>query len=120
MLSGKQRRHWHYNASLVSGGDIELALDEWLKGLSSHQTYLTLASFVNKHEADEVVMADASHRLRLPRYVNAFDAGETATRSLQLAGGICAWKSQDPCSTPLVSIEMVMLRCSPGRIPVEE
>ena len=96
-LSGKQRRYWHYNASLVSGGDVELALDEWLKGLSSHQTYLTLgASFVNKHEADEVVMADASHRLRLPRYVNAFDVRVKLQHGAFNWLAEYAWKSQDP------------------------
>ena len=31
------------------------------------------ASYLNKYERDEVVMVDPTHRLRLPRYVNAFD-----------------------------------------------
>ncbi len=41
VLSGKQRRYWKYNHALVSGGDVELNLDEWFKALKD-KTYITV------------------------------------------------------------------------------
>lgn len=73
-LSGKQRHYWSYNDAWVSGGDVEFGLDQWFKTMSEHGTYLTLgASWVNKYESDEDIMTDATHKLNLPTYVNAFD-----------------------------------------------
>lgn len=96
-LSGKQRRYWHLNDALISGGDIELNLDQWLKPLQERGTYLTFgASYVNKHEGDEDIFVDATHKLNLPHYVNAFDL------RLRLQSGgwnvlaEYAQKSQDP------------------------
>lgn len=97
MLAGKQRRYWSYNRALVSGADVELNLDEWSSALRKGQTYITVgASYVNKHEQDEDIMADATHRLRLPHYVNAFDI-----RARVQHGGLnilaeYAFKTQDP------------------------
>lgn len=97
MLSGRQRRYWQYNRAWVSGGDMELNLDEWFSGLSNRQIYLTLgASFVNKHENDEDIMTDGTHRLRLPRNVNAFDVRlRLQHRSLNILAEY-AQKTQDP------------------------
>lgn len=96
-LSGKQRRYWDYNDAFVSGGDVELNLDEWIKPLQDGGTYLTLGgSFVNKHEDMEEIMPNASQKLNLPRNVNAFDV-----RAGVQHGGInvlaeYAQKTQDP------------------------
>lgn len=96
-LSGFQRRYWNYNDALVSGGDIELNLDRWFKGLQNSNTYITLgASFVNKHERTEDIMTDASHKLNLPENVNAWDV-----RARLQKGGFnllaeYAQKTQDP------------------------
>lgn len=96
-LSGKQRRYWDYNDAFVTGADVELSLDEWIKALQNGGTYLTLGgSFVNKHEDVEDIMADVSHKLNLPRNVNAFDA-----RVRLQHGGLnvlaeYAQKTQDP------------------------
>lgn len=96
VLSGKQRRYWHWSHAQVSGGDVELNLDEWFKALKD-KTYITLgASFVNKHEGDEDVMADATHRLRLPRNVNAFDVRARLQNGAFSLLAEYAFKSQDP------------------------
>lgn len=97
-LSGKQRRYWSLNDSWVSGADVELNLDQWLKGLSNNGTYLTLgASWVNKYESDEDIMTDATHKLNLPLSVNAFDVrASVQTGNLNVLAEY-AWKTQDPC-----------------------
>ena len=76
-LTGKQRRYWHHNDALVSGVDLELGLEQFIKSLEAHDTYITVGgSWVNKHEdADEdAIFVDATHKLNLPEYVNAWDA----------------------------------------------
>lgn len=96
-LTGQQRRYWAHNDSWVSGADMEISLDEWFKGLSNSGTYLTVGgSYVNKHESDEDIMADATHKLNLPLDVNAWDA-----RIRLQKGGLnilaeYAQKTQDP------------------------
>lgn len=74
-LSGMQRRYWHYNHGLVSGADAEINLDEWIPSFSQHDTRLMVgASWVNKKESDkEIIFADATHTLNLPKFVNAWD-----------------------------------------------
>lgn len=96
-LSGKQRRYWSLNDSWVSGADVELNLDQWLKGLSNNGTYLTLgASWVNKYESEEDIMTDATHKLNLPSFVNAFDVrASVQTGNLNVLAEY-AWKTQDP------------------------
>ena len=48
-LSGKQRRYWSWNKSLVSGADAEMSLNEWIPSLEKSGTGLMLgASWVNK------------------------------------------------------------------------
>ena len=62
-LTGKQRRYWHINDSWISGFDAE-----WSVGIFSLG-----GSIVNKHENQEDIMTDATHKLNLPENVNAFD-----------------------------------------------
>lgn len=102
-LTGKQRRYWEkdwkpgYNKSLITGGDVELSLDQWIKPMDENNVYLTLGgSFINKHEKTEDIMADPTHKLNLPQNVNAFDV-----RANLLAGGFnvlaeYAQKTEDP------------------------
>ena len=97
LLGGKQRRYWDLNDAWISGADLELSLDQWFKGLSNSGTYITLgASWVNKYEKTDDVMADATHKLNIPSSVNAFDV----RANLQKGGfnllAEYAWKSQDP------------------------
>lgn len=79
LLTGAQRLYWRglkktLNDAWMSGADVELGIDQWVKPLAESNTYLTLgASLLNKHEGDELIMADATHRLNLPKNVNAFD-----------------------------------------------
>ena len=96
-LTGLQRRYWSLGDELVSGGDIELSLDQWLKGLQDNGTYLTLgASYVNKHEGDEDIFVDATHKLNLPHYVNAFDVRARLQHGGWNILAEYAQKSQDP------------------------
>lgn len=96
-LSGKQRHYWSYNDAWVSGGDVEFGLDQWFKTMSEHGTYLTLgASWVNKYESDEDIMTDATHKLNLPTYVNAFDVRANLQKGNFNVLAEYAWKTQDP------------------------
>lgn len=76
-LTGKQRRYWHHNDALVSGVDLEIGLEQFIKSLESHDTHVTIGgSWVNKHENadDDAIFVDATHKLKMPEYVNAWDA----------------------------------------------
>lgn len=96
-LSGLQRRYWSLGDELISGGDIELSLDQWVKGMQEHGTYLTLgASYINKHEGDEDIFVDATHKLNLPHYVNAFDVRARLQHKGWNILAEYAQKSQDP------------------------
>lgn len=98
-LTGKQRRYWHHNDALVSGVDVELGLDELVQSMASHDMHITLgASWVNKHEDadDDALFVDATHKLNLPNYVNAWDARLNLThKGLSLLAEY-AQKTQDP------------------------
>ena len=97
VLTGRQRRYWSYNKSWMTGADIEWNIDELFKSLQQHNTYLMFgASYLNKHERDEVVMVDPTHRLRLPLNVNAFDMRlRVQHRSFNILAEV-AMKTQDP------------------------
>jgi len=98
-LSGKQRRYWHHNDALVSGADAEFALEQLIKPLDDHGTRITVGgSWVNKHEdadADEIYV-DATHRLNLPEYVNAWGARVNVAKGGFDVLAEYAHKSQDP------------------------
>ena len=97
VLTGRQRRYWSHNKSWMTGADVEWNIDELFKSLQQHNTYLMFgASYLNKHERDEVVMVDPTHRLRLPLNVNAFDMRlRVQHRSFNILAEM-AMKSQDP------------------------
>ena len=98
-LTGKQRRYWHHNDALVSGADIEVGLDQFIKALQNHDTHITLGgSWVNKHEkaSDDVIFVDATHKLALPEYVNAWDARVNLTHKGFSILAEYAQKTQDP------------------------
>ena len=97
-LTGKQRCYWSHNDALVSGVDLELALDQFIKSLESHDTHLTIGgSWVNKHEKDDdAIFVDATHKLNLPKYVNAWDARVNLTHKGFSVLAEYAQKSQDP------------------------
>ena len=74
-VGGKQRRYWDWNDSFISGADAEVNLDEWMPSWQEQNVRLSLgASWVNKYEGKEDIMADLTHKLNLPEYVNAWDA----------------------------------------------
>ncbi len=96
-LSGRQRRYWRWNKGLVSGADLELNLDRWIPGMANRGVYLSLGgSWVNKYEKKENIMADVTHQINLPKFVNAF--GVRANLQVGNVGlsGEYAWKTDDP------------------------
>ncbi len=97
VLTGRQRRYWSHNKSWMTGADVEWNIDELFKTLQQHNTYITLgASYLNKHERDEVIMVDPTHRLRLPLNVNAFDVRLRVQHRAFNVLAEMAMKSQDP------------------------
>ncbi len=99
-LTGKQRRYWDLTKGWLTGADAEFGFESWIKSMREHNTSLSLGfSWLNKHEDDEEIMTDATHRLNLPRNVNSWGA----RLNLQKGGfGLLAeyaQKSQDPSST---------------------
>jgi len=98
VLSGLQRNYWKINHSLVSGADVEFGLENYIQKRQENGTVLSLgASWVNKYEkADDVIMADATHKLNLPEYVNAFGARARFQKNGFSVLGEYAFKSQDP------------------------
>ena len=97
VLTGRQRRYWNHNKSWMTGADVEWNIDELCKTLQQHNTYVTLgASYLNKHERDEVVMVDPTHRLHLPLNVNAFDVRLRVQHRAFNVLAEMAMKSQDP------------------------
>ena len=98
-LTGKQRRYWHHNDALVSGVDLEMGLEQFVKPLEAHDTHITLGgSWVNKHEDADVdaIFVDATHRLNLPEYVNAWDARVSLAHKGFNILAEYAQKTQDP------------------------
>jgi hypothetical protein len=98
-LTGKQRRYWHHNDALVSGADVELELGQLIKPMEQAGASLTLgASWVNKHEDPDAdaIFVDATHKLNLPKYVNAWDARVNFTHKGFSVLAEYAQKTQDP------------------------
>lgn len=96
-LSGKQRRYWDLNNAWITGADVEVNIDQWIKALSNNNTYLTLGfSWVNKHEKQEDIMTDATHKLNLPTNVNAFDVRANLQKGNFSVLAEYAQKTQDP------------------------
>ena len=97
VLSGKQRRYWRWDGALVSGADAEVSIDRWLPALRASDTHLTVgASWVNKHEEDEDIFTDPTHRLNLPRFVNAWDLRASLNSGPWGLLAEYAQKTQDP------------------------
>ena len=97
VLTGRQRRYWSHNKSWMTGAAVEWNIHELFKSLQQHNTYLMFgASYLNKHERDEVVMVDPTHRLHLPLNVNAFDVRLRVQHRAFNVLAEMAMKSQDP------------------------
>ena len=96
-LSGKQRRYWSWNKSLVSGADAEVSLNEWISCLAKSGTELMLGgSWVNKYEEQEEVFADITHKFNFPEFVNAWDVRVTLNKGPWSLLAEYAQKTQDP------------------------
>ena len=74
-LGGIQRHYWEWTDAVVWGGDVEMTFEEWFKPMAEKDIRLLLgASYVSRHEGDEVIYATPGYRLNLPQNVGAFDA----------------------------------------------
>lgn len=107
VLSGAQRNYWRWNNSLVSGADLELSLDEWIRPMQKNGAHLSIGgSWVNKYEKDNGELSWQStedgatkfYRLRAPEFVNAFDARIRFQKSGFNLLGEYAYKQADPNS----------------------
>ena len=74
-LTGIQRRYWEWNDALISGTDAEVNFGELIPSFQQKDLGITLGgSWVNRYEkSDEKVYASPTYRLRLPKFVNAWD-----------------------------------------------
>ena len=98
-LSGKQRRYWNWNKSLISGADAEVHLNEWLPSLQQSGTELMVgASWVNKYEEQEEVLAPPTYdyKYNFPEFVNAWDVRATLNKGPWSLLAEYAQKTQDP------------------------
>lgn len=99
-LAGKQRNYWKWNDAWVTGGDLELSVDQWFKKMQEHNTYLTLAgSWVNKYQStkDEKINTPyGPYKLNLPSNVNAFDVRANLQAGDFSVLAEYAWKTDDP------------------------
>ena len=98
LLSGKQRRYWNWNKSLVSGADAEVSIDQWIPAFQESGTRLMLgASWVNRYDdSDEKVYTDPTHRVHFPKYVNAWDVRVSLDQGAWSLLGEYAQKTDDP------------------------
>jgi hypothetical protein len=98
-LTGKQRRYWHHNDALVSGVDVEVGLEQFIKPLETAGTHISIGgSWVIKHEnaEDDDIFVDATHKLKLPENVNAWDARFNLNHKGFNVLAEYAQKTQDP------------------------
>jgi hypothetical protein len=76
-----------------------VGLEQFIKSMEAHSTHITLGgSWVNKHEDadDDAIFVDATHKLNLPEYVNAWDTRVNVSHKGFNLLAEYAQKSQDP------------------------
>lgn len=97
-LTGVQRRYWDWNESLISGADAEIGIEEYISSLQKNGTSIVLGgSWVNKYEkSDEKIYISPLYRLRLPKFVNAWDARINFSHGPWSVLGEYAQKGADP------------------------
>lgn len=98
-LGGLQRRYWDWRKeSKLFGADAEFHIDDYSQWMRDHNaSWLVGASYVLKHEDDELIMVPGTNnRLNLPKSVSAFDARTHFQKGNWGVQGEYAWKSQDP------------------------
>lgn len=99
-LAGKQRNYWKWNDAWVTGGDLELSVDQWFKKMQENNTYLTLAgSWVNKYQStknENINTPYGPYKLNLPSNVNAFDVRANLQAGDFSVLAEYAWKTDDP------------------------
>lgn len=98
-IAGRQRKYWKWNHSDITGADLELSLDQWIRALQENGHVLTLGgSIVSKHEHndDDNIFANPTQKLNLPEDVNAYDARVNYSFKGFNVLGEYAYKTDDP------------------------
>ncbi|MDE5749465.1 MAG: hypothetical protein K2H87_01690 [Duncaniella sp.] len=99
VLGGLQRRYWDWKkSSQVYGANAEINFEQLSRSLASRGvSWMVGASYVLKHEDDEVIMRPGhDQRLNLPRTVGAWDLRTQWAKGNVSILGEFAWKGQDP------------------------
>ncbi|MBO7467682.1 MAG: hypothetical protein J6T94_08395 [Bacteroidaceae bacterium] len=98
VLSGKQRRYWDWNESLISGADAEVSIDQWIPAMQQSGTVLTFGgSWVNKYENNkDKVFVDNTHYIHFPKFVNSWDVRANLNYSAWNILAEYAQKTADP------------------------
>lgn len=99
-ITGTQRVNWTTSNSWMTGGDLELGVDEWIRPMQKSNTHLTLGgSFLNKTEARDIDCECTGllfYYCNVPRSVNSWDARvRLQTGGLNILAEY-AQKTQDP------------------------
>ncbi len=98
-LTGWQRHYWTWDGGQVSGADLEIGLEQWIRPLRDHDWRLSIgASWVNKRETGDSVFTNTlrSQMLNLPKYVNAWDVRVNLNKGPWGVLLEYAQKTQDP------------------------
>lgn len=121
VLGGQQRYYWHHrffqsDNPWTYGGDVELNIDQWIKGMDESGKRLTLGfSAVSNHAGDEddlIVIrpngeldpvtgkpVEENYKLVMPKNVGAFDVRANYQTSNYNFLVEYAWKGHDPSSS---------------------
>lgn len=96
-LAGVQRDNWDWNNTWIKAADAEADIDQCLPAMARRSQQLQLgASFVSKHEPDQVILAGPGQRLNLPPNVGAFSARLKYRAKKLTIRAEYAWKANDP------------------------
>lgn len=97
LLGGRQRNYWKRTPTWLGGADVEVALGDLFTRLRTSGNVLQWgANMVSKWEPDQLILANPSSRLNLPKAVAAWSTRlRYQSRSLTLNGEY-AYKFNDP------------------------
>jgi len=94
---GTQRYFWQQSPGIVRGGDIDISLNELVKGMANSKTRLQLGgSFVSKFQDNEEISIGQDTTLKLPLNVGAASGRFNLSYGKFGLGAEYAYKANDP------------------------
>jgi hypothetical protein len=94
---GTQRYFWQKSPGIIRGGDIDISVNELVKGLENSTTKLQFGgSFVSKYQEDEEISIGQDTTLKLPLNVGAGSGRFNLTSGKFGFGAEYAFKINDP------------------------